>query len=80
MDYSDPLEAAFVFQPGENRTCVSIPIIDDQIFEPVECFSVNAQPRPDGRSLLLIDRNTTVCIEDDGMKLCVSCASNRVNN
>lgn len=69
MDYSEPVGTTITFQPGDTRTCISIPIVDDQIPEPMECFLVNAQPRPDERSLISITNTTTVCIEDKGKVL-----------
>ena len=72
VDYSEPLETSLVFQPGETRTCISIPIVDDRIPEPEECFFVNAQPQPDIRSLVSITNTTLVCIEDNGkLKYCI---------
>ena len=66
MDYSEPDGTTLTFQPGDTRTCISIPIVDDQIAESTECFFVNAQPRPDSRSLISITNTTTVCIADNG--------------
>ena len=69
-----------LFQPGvENpRACIQIAIVDDQILEPVECFSVTASARKgDSRLVTINPDDTMVCIVDNGKPnaLAVSCAS-----
>ena len=46
--------------------CTSVAIIDDDIAEDIECFSVLASYTSDGRNVTIEPDTATVCIEDNG--------------
>ena len=66
-DYQD-LNEVLIFEPGSNRVCTQIMIIDDEVSEPTECFFVTTTPQQGDLNIgLQAEPNTTtVCIEDNG--------------
>ena len=43
MDYGQVLNAPLVFPPCERRSCVDIPIVDDDVLENSELFNVSLE-------------------------------------
>ena len=43
MDYGEILNAPLVFPPCERRSCVAIPIVDDDVLENSELFNVTLE-------------------------------------
>ena len=68
IDYQE-LNTVITFEPGSStRVCAQVSIIDDDLPEARECFSVIATPQPDplGRTIRVVAVNATVCIDDNG--------------
>ena len=66
IDYQE-LNTILTFE-SMTTVCTQISIIDDDIPEERECFSVLAAPQPDGtgRNIRVVISNATVCIDDNG--------------
>ena len=43
MDYGEVLDAPLVFPPCKRRSCVDIPIVDDDVLENSELFNVSLE-------------------------------------
>ena len=43
MDYGQVLDTPLVFPPCERRSCVAIPIVDDDVLENSELFNVSLE-------------------------------------
>ena len=62
-DYSD-VSRQLVFNPGQNRACFTVPIMDDQLNEGTERFVADITDVPSGVGIRNPSR-TTISIEDD---------------
>ena len=68
LDYEE-LDAVLTYDPQSGQVavvCAQISILNDDIAEGEECFSLLAAPQEDGRNIRVISGNATVCITDDG--------------